>query len=88
MCQCSEDSYESCKDTCVNCKHLFALSHVDVRQGQIQYGLLLEYFAIGRMLVEVTDALDVGYISFSFVLMAFEGFFSRTCSRVCRLGTC
>jgi divalent metal cation (Fe/Co/Zn/Cd) transporter len=73
-CECLEDSCESCKypADCANCNSCCCTpAHIAGRKKQIHQGLLLEYFTIGWMLVEVAGSLIAGFIASSYALIAF-----------------
>lgn len=74
VCECVDDSCAPCKnpDECSNCVTCCCSpEHAEWRQEALRKGVVLEYFAVGWMLVEVIGSIAAGIIASSFALIAF-----------------
>jgi divalent metal cation (Fe/Co/Zn/Cd) transporter len=80
VCQCKEEACDSCTmpDDCRGCNSLGSCccmnSHVSWHYGSVRNAILMEYFSIGWMTVEVISSIIAGFvISKSIALIAFGG---------------
>ncbi len=73
-CGCQEESCESCQkpSECVNCVSCCcSQGHMAWRRDRIHQGVMLEYYSLGWMSIEVIGSIGIGLLSSSFALIAF-----------------
>ena len=74
ICECEAESCENCRNpsecaSCVSC--CCSPTHISWRLGRIHLGIMVEYFSLGWMAVEVIGSIGVGLFSSSLALIAF-----------------
>jgi len=73
-CGCAETSCENCvaPSECAKCASCCCSpTHIAWRLGRIRQGVVVEYFSLGWMTVEVMGSIGIGLLSGSFALLAF-----------------
>jgi divalent metal cation (Fe/Co/Zn/Cd) transporter len=73
-CGCAETSCEHCvtPSECAKCASCCCSpTHIAWRLGRIRQGVVVEYFSLGWMTVEVMGSIGIGLFSGSFALLAF-----------------
>ncbi len=74
VCECMEASCESCHNPgeCANCVSCCCSQiHMSWRRERVLQGVMLEYFSLGWMAIEVIGSIGIGLFSSSLALLAF-----------------